>query len=70
MEFLKVIVPGKEGQDIDVLVDGEINGKVGGVITLGVGFVMISVDLPGAEEKEIDLCDTTPDQPKLVEIQA
>jgi hypothetical protein len=70
MEFLKVIVPGKEGQDIDALVDGEINGKVGEVITLGVGFVMISVDLPDAEEKEIDLCDTTPVQPKVVEIQA
>ena len=70
MEFLKVIVPGKEGQDIDVLINREKNGKVGEVILLGEGFVLVSVDLPGAEEKEINLCDTTPKIPKIVEIRA
>lgn len=69
MEFLKVIVPGKEGQDIDVLINREKNGKVGEVLLLGEGFVLVSVDLPGAEEKEIHLCDTTPKIPKIVEIQ-
>jgi hypothetical protein len=70
MEFLIVIVPGREGEDIDVLINGEKNGKVGEVLTLGEGFVMVSVDLPGAEEKEVDLIDTTPTNPKSVEIQA
>lgn len=70
MEFMKVIVPGKEGQDIDVLINREKNGKVGEVLILGEGFVLVSVNLPGAEEKEINLCATTPNHPKIVEIQA
>jgi hypothetical protein len=70
MEFLKVIVPDKEGWDIDALINGERNGKVSEILTLDEGFVMVSVDLPGAEEKEVDLCDTTPNHPKIVEIRA
>ncbi len=70
MEFMRVIVPGRESQDIDVLINGEKNGKVGEKLTLGEGFIMVSVDLPGAEEKEVDLCNTTPTHPKEVDIQA
>jgi len=71
MEFIKVIVPDKEGQNIDVLINGEKNGKVGEVLTIGEeGFVLVSVDLPGAEEKEVELVGTTPQHPKIVEIQA
>lgn len=70
MEHLKVIVPGREGQDIDVLINGKRNGKVGETLILGGGFVMVSVDLPGAEVREVDLEDTTPDHPMIVEIQA
>ncbi len=69
MEFLKVIVPRQENQDIDVLINGEKNGKAGEVLILSEGFVLVSVDLPGAEEKEINLCDTTPKHPQIVEIQ-
>jgi hypothetical protein len=68
MEYLKVIVPGKETQDIDVLVNGEINGKTDEVLVLGRGFVLISVDLPGAEEKNINLRNTTARHPRVVEI--
>ncbi len=70
MEFVKVLVPGRDGQDIDVLLNRQRNGKVGEVLTLGdPGFVMVSVDLPGAEEKEVDVQGTTPQHPQLVEIQ-
>lgn len=70
MEFLKITVPGRQGQDIDVLINREKNGKAGEVLILGEGFVLVSVDLPGAEEKEVDLRNTTPNHPMEVEIQA
>lgn len=70
MEYLIVLVPGREGQDIDVLINGETNGKVGERLVLGKGVVLVSVALPNAEEKEADLCDTTPSKPKVVEIKA
>ena len=70
MEYLKVIVLGREGQNIDVLINGEKNGKVGEVITIGdEEFILVSVDIPGAEEKEVELINTTPNHPKIVEIQ-
>jgi len=68
MEFMKVVVPGKEGQDIDVLINKQKNGKANEVLTLGRGFVLVSVDIPGAEEKTVDLRNTTPSNPKIVEI--
>jgi hypothetical protein len=70
MEFLKVLVPGREGQDIDVLINGEINGKVGEVLILGEGFVLVSADLPEAEEKEVELRGTISTHPMVVEIVA
>ena len=69
MEFLKVLVRGKENkQDIDVLINGEKNGKAGSVIILSRGHVLVSVDLPGAEVEEINLRNTTPSHPRIVEI--
>jgi hypothetical protein len=70
MEYLKVFVPGRVGQDIDVLINHQKNGKVGEVLILGRGLVLVSVDLPAAEEKRIDLIDTTPKHPLIVEIRA
>lgn len=70
MEYLKVIVPGREGEDIDVLIDGEKNGKVGEVLTLSEGSILVSVDMPSAEEKTVQLMDTLPGNPKIVEIKA
>jgi len=68
MEFMKVIVPGKEGQDIDVLINKQKNGKVNEILPLSRGKVLVSVDLPGAEEKTVDLRNTTVNNPKIVEI--
>jgi len=70
MEYLIVTVPGKEGQDIDVLINREKNGKVGETLILGEGFILVSVDLKDAEEKEVDLKDTTSTNPMKVEIKA
>jgi hypothetical protein len=70
MEYLKVYVPGRNGQDIDVLINHQKNGKVGEVLILGRGFVLVSVGLPAAEEKQINLIDTTPKHPLIVEIRA
>ena len=70
MEFLKVMVPGREGQDIDVLINKQKNGKVGEVLTLSRGILLVSVDLPGAEEKNVDLRNTTAKHPWVEEINA
>lgn len=70
MEFLKVLVPGREGEDIDVLINQQKNGKAGEVLTLGKGIVFVSVDLPHAEEKSVDLTGTTPKHPLEVEVKA
>ncbi len=70
MEHLIVSVPGKKGQNIDVLINRKKNGKVGETLTLGEGFTLVSVDLPDAEEKEVDLKDTTPKNPMKVRIKA
>ncbi len=69
MEFIKVTVPGREGEDIDVLINGEKNGKTGETIMLGSsGFVSISVDLPRAEEKIIEVKNTTAEHPMIIEV--
>lgn len=70
MEFLKVVVPGKESQDIAVLVNRARKGKAGEVLTLNSGYVLVSIDLPNAEEAVIDLCDTTPTQPHVLKVRA
>ena len=70
MEYVKVVVPGREHQDIDVLINTIRNGKVGDVLTVGEGYVLVSVDLPGAEEKVVELWDTTPSNPMVIEIRA
>ena len=68
MEYFKVVVPGREHQDINVFVNTMRNGKTGQVLTLEEGYVLVSVDLPDAEEKVVDLWDTTPANPKVIEI--
>ena len=68
MEYFKVVVPGRERQDINVFVNTMRNGKTGQVLTLEAGYVLVSVDLPDAEEKVVDLWDTTPANPKVIEI--
>jgi HSP20 family molecular chaperone IbpA len=69
VEYIKVTVPGNENDDIDVLINGEKNGKTSETIILGSsGFVFISVDLPGAEEKTVDVNNTTAEHPMHIEV--
>lgn len=69
MEYIIVTVPGLDNDDIDVLINGEKNGKTEETIILGSsGFVNISVDLPGAEEKTIEVKNTTPEHPMIIEV--
>lgn len=70
MEYFKVVVPGREHQDIDVLINTIRNGKVGDVLALGEGYVLVSVDLPDAEEQVVELWDTTPADPKVIKVRA
>lgn len=69
MEFLKVVVPNFEGQDLDVLINRERNGKVGEVLMLNEGYMWVSVDYAGASDTLMYLSDTTPTHPKILEIQ-
>ena len=70
MEYIKVVVPGKEHQDINILINTIRNGKVGDLLILDEGYVLVSVDLPDAEEKVVELWDTTPANPKVIKIRA
>ena len=68
MEYLKVIVPGRNSQDVDVLINKKQRGNTGEVLTMRGGYVLVSVNLPDAEEKVVDLCDTTAALPCVTEI--
>lgn len=72
MEHLIVFAVNKSGKplvtDADVLVDGEVNGKVGNQMQLDEGFVEISIDTPGAETKEVELRGTSPRKPMRIKV--
>jgi hypothetical protein len=70
MEYLKIVIPDRSKQDVDVFINRHRAGKVGEVLTLDKGVVLVSVDLPNAEEKMVDLCGTTPNYPRVTEIRA
>jgi hypothetical protein len=70
VEYLKVVVPDRTNKDVDVLINRQKTGKVGEVLTLDKGVVLVSVDLPNAEVKQVDLCGSTPNYPKVTEIRA
>ena len=68
LEFLLVKVPGHEGRDINVFVNGVRKGRAGRVLTVQPGrAVRISVELPGAVEKVVDIQGTDLDVPLVVE---
>ena len=68
MEYLKVFIQDRRRQDIDVLINKVKNGKVGEVLMLNKGTVLVSVDMPNAEVKVVDLCGTTPNYPRVAVI--
>jgi hypothetical protein len=70
MEYLKVIVPGKKRGSVKVLINRKPNGRIGEILTLSKGIMLVSVDIPDAEETQVDLRDTTMSHPKIVEVRA
>lgn len=64
MEYIIV----KAKQNVDVIINGQKNGKTNQQMELGEGFVLVSIDMSGAETKEIDLMGTTSTQPMEIEI--
>jgi hypothetical protein len=68
-EYIVVRVKDRPAARADVLINGEKNGMTGEVITLGSrGWVFISVDLPKAKPKNLNVKNTTPSHPMQVEI--
>jgi hypothetical protein len=69
MEYIYVTVPEREDNVIDVLINGEKNGKTEETILLGsAGFVIVSVDLREAEEQTVMVENTTPAHPIVIEV--
>lgn len=66
MEYIIVKVAGKEKECFDVLINAEKNGMTNEILQLEEGYVEVSVDLENAEVKEIELYDTTVNNPMEV----
>jgi hypothetical protein len=70
MEYIIVRIAGQPKAKADVLINRQVNGKTGVVLTLGdPGRVLVSVDLPGAQERRIQVKNTTPTHPMEVDIE-
>jgi hypothetical protein len=68
-EYIIVRVKGQPSMRAPVLINGVKSGTTDELITLGSpGWVFISVDLPKAKERKVDVTKTTPTHPMLVEI--
>ena len=69
MEYIIVRVKGQPQEDAAVLINGEHNGRTTELLTLGgPGWVFVSVELPGAEEQQVEVKNTTADKPIKVEV--
>ena len=69
MEYIIVRVKGRPQEDAAVLINAEHNGRTTELLTLGgPGWVFVSVELPGAEEQQVDVRNTTPSKPVEVEV--
>ena len=66
MEHIIVKIIGEEEERVPVLVNNEENGFTNEVIQLEEGYVELSVKIPGAETIEIELIDTTAEEPMEV----
>ncbi|HEX4641038.1 MAG TPA: hypothetical protein VH252_06605 [Chthoniobacterales bacterium] len=70
MEFILVQVKNQPSAHAAVLINGQRNGMTGKLITLGSpGWIFISVDLPHAELKNVNVKNTTALHPMTIEIE-
>jgi hypothetical protein len=68
-EYIIVRVKDQPQTRVPVLINGVKSGTTGELITLGSpGWVFISVDLPKAKQRKLDVTNTTATHPMLVEI--
>ena len=70
MEYIIVKVKDQPNVDAGVLINRQPNGRTGVLLTLGgPGWILVSVDWPGAKEQVVEVKNTTPLHPMNVEIQ-
>jgi hypothetical protein len=69
MEFILVQVKDEPTANAAVLINGELNGSTGKLITLGTpGWIFVSVDLPGAQQRNVNVKNTTASHPMTIVI--
>jgi hypothetical protein len=70
MEYIIVKVKDQPNVDTGVLINRQANGRTGVLLTLGgPGWILVSVDWPGAKGQVVEVKNTTPLHPMNVEIQ-
>ena len=70
MEYIIVKVKDQPNVDAGVLINRQPNGRTGVLLTLGgPGWILVSVDWPGAKEQVVEVKNTTPLHPMNVDIQ-
>ena len=70
MEYIIVKVKDQPNVDAGVLINRQANGRTGVLLTLGgPGWILVSVDWPGAKEQVMEVKNTTPLHPMNVDIQ-
>jgi len=69
MEFILVQVKDQPTAHAAVLINGELNGATGQLITLGSpGWIFVSVDLPNARQQNVNVKNTTATHPMTIVI--
>ncbi len=69
-EYIVVVVKDAPQTRAAVVINGETNGVTGELLTLGSpGWVVVSVRLPNAHERNVNVKNTTPSHPMTVEIE-
>ena len=69
-EYIKVFVKDAPQTRAPVVINGETNGVTGELLTLGSpGWIFVSVQLPNAHERKVNVKNTTPSHPMIVEIE-
>jgi hypothetical protein len=70
MEYIIVEIKDQPNVDAEVLINRQPNGRTGVLLTLGgPGWILVSVNWPGAEERDVEVKNTTPLHPMNVDIQ-
>ena len=70
MEYIIVEIKDQPNVHAEVLINRQPNGRTGVLLTLGgPGWILVSVDWPGAQERNVNVKNTTPSHPINVTIE-